>query len=315
MTNVCILKTSALGDIIHCYPALAFLKEQGARVTWVVEKRNSELVRRHPLVDRVLIVDTKKGLFNIKALRDTRYDTIYDLQGNIKSGVLLGLMRGRSKVGFQKPAEWPNKLFTRTHIAVPKGQNIREDYLSIVNPENVPFSYQPTLLEISMQDEEIVEEWADKGRILVAPGARWPSKIAPLEMLHPHLESKDLLISWGSDQEKHLAEQLKKMHPSAKLLPKLSLPALQHLMAKMDLVVAMDSLPLHLAGETGVPTLSFFGPSSALKYKPLGDYHTVIQAACAEGRTFEKRCKKIRKCHCLRGSRLSSANDASIQQR
>jgi heptosyltransferase-1 len=67
-------------------------------------------------------------------------------------------------------------------------------------------------------------------------------------------------------------------------------------MSKMDLVVSVDSLALHLAGTTQTPTYSIFGSSLAKKYQPLGLIHESFQGACPYGKKFEKRCSILRTC-------------------
>ncbi len=91
---------------------------------------------------------------------------------------------------------------------------------------------------------------------------------------------------------KSLASSLK----SAEVLPLLSLSLLQNWMRSMDLVIAMDSLPLHLAAEANVPTFSVFGPSFAAKYSPMGSKHVSIQGVCPYGQVFAKRCSILRTC-------------------
>ncbi len=44
-------------------------------------------------------------------------------------------------------------------------------------------------------------------------------------------------------------------------------------MREMDLVIAVDSAALALSGMTKTPSISFFGPSLASVYKPMGDHH------------------------------------------
>ena len=82
-----------------------------------------------------------------------------------------------------------------------------------------------------------------------------------------------------------------------------SLPLLQNIMAHMDLVIAMDSLPLHLCGTTHTPSFSVFGPSLAQKYKPVGERHHCVQGECSYGEKFYKRCSQLRTCktgHCMK---------------
>jgi heptosyltransferase-1 len=59
--KILLIKTSSLGDIIHAFPTLSFLRQKfpDAKIDWVVEKPFAELVKAHPFVNDVLTVDTK----------------------------------------------------------------------------------------------------------------------------------------------------------------------------------------------------------------------------------------------------------------
>lgn len=105
------------------------------------------------------------------------------------------------------------------------------------------------------------------------------------------------LLVWGSKEEQQIAEQLHSHFADDSIVvDKLSLALLQNLMNHVDLVVAMDSLPLHLAGTTRTPTLSVFGASLAEKFKPKGKRHFAYQGTCPYGKIFPKRCPILRTC-------------------
>ena len=222
--------------------------------------------------------------------------------------------------------ERPNLLFTNVKFDPPSGLNIREDYLYLAQSycsDPLPFQVKPVELMISAEAKEKVERVLSnpalqyKKKILVCPGSAWINKQLTKEQLIAFLKQysdSTFLFCWGSEAEKQLSQQLIQEFPGSILLEKMSLPALQSLMGKMDLVVSMDSLPLHLAGTTSVSTYSFFGPSLAAKFCPHGPQHHYFQGACPYGRTFEKRCPILRNCPtgaCLRDVQIES----SLQQK
>ena len=99
MNKFLIVKTSSLGDIVHTYPVVSYLREKfpDAQIDWIVEKPFSKLVSAHPHIHRTIEVQTKKwrrSLFSKETLQEFRafkhklstYDLILDLQGNMKSG-------------------------------------------------------------------------------------------------------------------------------------------------------------------------------------------------------------------------------------
>ena len=55
--NILIVKMSAIGDVIHTFPALNALRDYfpDARITWLVEEAAADLVIGHPSVDNVIV--------------------------------------------------------------------------------------------------------------------------------------------------------------------------------------------------------------------------------------------------------------------
>ena len=326
--KILFVKTSALGDIIHAFTALAYVRKRfpDAEIDWVVEEPFAELVRAHPGITRVYTINSRKwrkSLFSRKSLdaisdfknqlRENTYDVVFDLQGNIKSGLVTAVSLSKNKVGFawKCSPEWPNTLFTNKRFNPPAGKNIREDYLYLVQSyfqDTAPFEEKGVRLKCSVEGEKQVAEilenplLKEKKKVLVCGGSNWKNKQIPKEALADFLRKNNTpetayLFAWGTPQEKEEAEWLVKQFSECSiLLDRLPLPLLQKLMSAIDLVVSMDSLPLHLCGTTATPTFSFFGPSSAKKYKPLGAQHQSKQGACPYGRTFEKRCPVLRTC-------------------
>lgn len=327
--KILLVKTSSLGDLIHLFPVVEYLKQRNpaSQIDWVVERPFSDLIKSHPLISTVFTINTKQWRKNLldrktwneissfrKDLQKENYDAVFDLQGNTKSGLVTALSRSKNKVGFCRKCvpELPNMLFTNTRYDLPEGLNIRADYLSIVKQfykDNAPFSYRGITLSIDGNECEKIDtilanpQEASSYRVLVCAGSVWQNKQVSENALQGFLASLHaknnsfLFFAWGTPEEKKIAENLhEQFRTHSIVLEKLRLPVLQNLMTKMDLVVAMDSLPLHLAGCAGVPTLSAFGASSAAKYKPEGPQHISVQGACPYNKTFERRCPILRTC-------------------
>ena len=329
MKQILIVKMSSLGDLIHTFPILPYLKQNHpqCKIDWVVERPFAELIQAHPLVSNVLCVQTKKWrsqpinkahweeiISFRKDLRKKKYDLVLDLQGNFKSGLVTATARSSFKIGFGYATvpEWPNILTTHKRVNPPLGGNIRDDYLFIAQSALGSFNSSQNLgvklkltLEETNQFLHILKniQTFDGLKVIVCPGSNWPNKQLSQETLRAFLQcfNKKLkahfLFLWGDKNEKKMAEELLSVFPhQSSVLDKVSLPILQNLMASVDLVVAMDSLPLHLAGTTTTPTYSLFGPSSAHKYKPIGNHHEAFQGSCPYGQVFNKRCDLLRTC-------------------
>lgn len=351
--KILIVKASSLGDIIHAFPTMRYLRSKfpSAQIDWVVEKAFADIVKAHPDINHVYCADTRKWRKNLFSkehlseirsfLRDLRkevYDVAFDLQGNSKSGLICLLAKAKAKVGFGNKTvpEWPNTLVTNHRFDPPPGNNIRSDNLFLAQSffkDSQPFKDQGVLLNILPEQQRSIEEILQnplltKPKVMVCPGSAWKNKqVQPealadfLALLQRQLDCSFLFV-WGSPEEKNWGQELHAMFSTTSIvLDRMPLPVLQNLMAKMDRVIAMDSLPLHLAGTTSVPTFSVFGASLAAKYKPEGVQHLSLQGTCPYGRTFMKRCPILRTCptgSCIRnlsGKELfDSAQQATKKQ-
>lgn len=327
--KILIVKTSSLGDIIHAFPTLSYLRSKfpEAKIDWVAERPFAELVAAHPAVNTVYKVDTKAWrkrwyapatwseiLAFRKTVQQTSYDVLFDLQGNTKSGLITCLASAETKVGLgpKTYSERPNAWFTDQFFDPPREGNVRSESLFLAQSflqDTKPYSDPGVQLKLTQMQAEALQKtlsnpFLAKGPfIMVCPGSAWPNKQMAygslerlLHHLRTHLHCKFILV-WGNQEERQVAESLHTSLPQASLiLDRLPLPALQNLMARMQLVISMDSLPLHLAGTTSVPTFGVFGASSSAKYRPEGRRHHSIQGACPYGRTFDRRCPILRTC-------------------
>lgn len=327
--NILLIKTSAIGDVIQTFPVLEYLRNRfpESKIDWVVEKGIFSLVQAHPLIDDVLTIDSKKwrkSLFSLKtwkeilrslgALRAKKYDLAFDLQGNLKSGLVSLCVKSKVTVGFDLKGvrEKGNLLFTSEKISLPSPLEIRTKYLMLVQSyfkDTALFSSSGVLLNLSVPEEEqkraLLAQFSlqDRPYWMICFGSKWKSKQLPESVLIDLLEkSRDcyhpfFLFVYGNREEKIVAERLTTHFAKrSQLCPPLSLPLWQNIMAKCDLIVTVDSAALHLAGTANVPSFSIFGPSLASIYKPPGKLHQAVQRACPYGQKFETRCPKLRKC-------------------
>lgn len=328
--RILIVKASALGDIVHTFPAISYLKSKypDAIIDWVVEGPCSSIVRAHPDIANVLILntrmwrklwhnkDTRKeiGAF-YRNLRLYEYDILFDFQGNTKSGLVTLIARSKVKVGFGRKniSEWPNLLATNRKYTAPLDFNVLAENLHLVQSYFGDFSIptMPLVLQASLHNQNTCElhelelfksSQAQTPIIMICPGSNWVNKqlseaiLAEFLLLLQSYLNCTFVVIYGTKEEQIVAQSLKQHLLHCYVPGLLPLPLLQNFMQKMDLIISVDSLPLHLAGTTSVPTYSIFGPSAASKYMPLGHRHGSFQATCPYGVVFERRCPSLRTC-------------------
>lgn len=326
--KILIVRTSSLGDVVQTFPVLHYLRARfpTSQIDWAVEKRCASLVAAHLQLNRTLLLDSKRWtspqelLSFRKELRKERYDCLFDLQGNCKSGLVTLLARADEKVGWdrQHVAEWPNLVATRKRYGAPSGLSRPEEYLACVQAhlrDRDPFSGGEATFALHEEEERVLRQELPQveGRILIAPFSAWPSKELTLEWWGELCKEVyavfglPFLMLWGSERERQRAAEVVEWVAQEELLSMLSqqvtLPTLHSLMKRAHALLGVDSLPLHLCGTTQTPTFSFFGPSLASSYRPSGERQGAFQAPCPLGVSFSRRCPRLRHCPapCLKG--------------
>ncbi len=311
--SVALVKLSALGDVVHALPVAGAVRARwpGARLTWIVERRNAVVVRDHPGVDEVIAVDTKawrrarrprdlRGVVRELAtlrgrFRAARFDVALDLQGLVKSGMLVAATGAPVRVGFSMLhcRERLNALFTTHHVDVPPdAAHVVEQYLSILDA----FGRAPTgrvefPLPWSAEAEATIEDFfvsaglKPRDRVVVLnPGAgrpekRWPAeRFAELGRRLCRERVARVVLVWGPG-EADLAHRIVEEHTGVVLAPPTDLRRLLAVLRRASVLVAADTGPLHVAAALGLPCVGLFGPTSSVRNGPYGKGHRTFQAA------------------------------------
>lgn len=329
--RVLIVKTSALGDIAQALPVVEYLKRvQGVhKIGWVAEEGASELLRSHPMIDVVIPISSsaiktqfpcwrvwKEIRQQLKRLRQEKWDLVFDLQGNCKSALATFFARARHKIGWAMKCapEGIASLVLDEKISPPPFLSMREQYLFIPKTyfqDQRPF--QPTALSMGLDAELDAIFQREKGRWpvdrpcwIVSLGSRWSNKLCATEEIAGALASIQqeqnvyFVFTAATIQELNEAGTCLKRLPNAvpgNVLYQIPLPVVQRLMWQANRFIGVDSLMLHLAATTTIPTFSLFGPSSASLYAPTHPVDRFLQGSCPYGLTFWKRCCNLRTCH------------------
>ncbi len=341
--RILIIKTSSLGDIIHALPVLEYLRqaEPSATIDWVVDEAFADLLSGNPLIDRLLLVAFrrwKKKPFArqtwqevvafVKELRQQHYDLIFDLQGNLKSGLVCAFSRAPVKIGFsrQHQQEWLNGLFTSRKVSfLPSDKNAAQRYLRIVSsPFSLPLeSIEPrsdihTSFDDDAYAQQVVELALGYPLILFHNGTTWTTKLwhadgwkqlADAVLLH--YPQTVILLSWGTAEEHLLAEEIAAhLDNRSVLLGKMSLKQFVAVLKRVDLVVGGDTGPIHLAAAVGTPTVSFYRSTDGSLNGPLGRQHLIVQSPLSCTRCLRKACDRDEECR--RSIKVDSVMNAII---
>jgi heptosyltransferase-1 len=337
--RVLIVKTSSLGDIIHALPVLEYLRQAapGAVIDWVVDEAFVDLLSGNPLIDRLIPVAFrrwKKAPLSLKVLKELRtlrrtlherpYDLVFDLQGNLKSGLICFFCRAPVKVGFSREnqQEWLNSLFTNRKVPFqPADRNAAPRYLRIASdpfdlpPESVvPHADIHTSPDDNLYASGVAEDASGSPLVLFHNGTTWTTKLWHAEgwkrladeilLRYPQAA---ILLSWGNQEEYALAQEISRhVGNRSVVLEKLPLKQFVAVLKRVDLVVGGDTGPIHLAAAVGTPTVSFYRCTDGSLNGPWGSGHRLVQSPLACTKCLRKSCEQDEEC------RRSIAVDAML---
>jgi len=138
LSSFLLVRLGALGDIVHAIPVAAALRRAfpSARIDWLVSAKHREILDLVPVVNRRIVVNDRQGsgsgsgqglrlLSAVAALRKSRYEIAFDLQGLIKSAMIARTTGAGRVVGFSKKylrEPFASVFYTDTHD--PGGEGI-----------------------------------------------------------------------------------------------------------------------------------------------------------------------------------------------
>ena len=327
--RVLIIKTSSLGDIIHALPVLDYLHRAhpGIEIDWVVEEAFKDLLEDNPLLRKLHIIRTRtwrKKPFSTQTrseigtlrreLSGAGYDYVFDIQGNLKSG-LIGLASGtRRRIGFPRPLlqESVNALFTTQKALCPAENNhalLR--LLSIVSfPFDLPYRDMELTSDIAVSQDDsaaiaaLLAQFKPGRKFLFHCGTTWQTKFwtnegwgalgAKVCSVFPDVT---ILLSWGNEAEKAMATEIADhIGDAAFVIDRYPLKRLTALLRQVDLVVGGDTGLVHLAASVGTPTVSYYRSSDGSESGPRGSRHVIVQSPMPCTRCFRTSCPMDAEC-------------------
>lgn len=295
--RILIVKTSALGDVVHALPVLGALRRhfKEARIAWVVEEWIAPLLAGHPDLDEVIPVRLgawRKRPFARATLRELGRlraqvasfapEIALDLMGNHKAGVLSALSLADRRLGPARPfrREPSSAIWINEGVALPEGQSGHavDRMLAVLRglglPEE-PAEFQPEKILATAEIGQVPESGLPPRFALLHPGAGWGNKKYPAahwgQALAALRRETGLpgLVAAGPGEESLAAAIVQASDGTARSVAA-EIPAFAALARRAEIVLGGDSGPTHLAHALGRPVLMVMGPTDPLLHGPYG---------------------------------------------
>jgi lipopolysaccharide heptosyltransferase I len=289
--RILIVKLGSIGDIVHTLPSLAAIREAlpDSEISWVVERRTSEILRDNPLLDRLIEIDTKalrRGLMSGETLRAPRqqlrllrawaFDLALDFQGLIKSAMIARLSGAKRVYGFAREAlrEPPSRFLLHETVSIPAGVHVIRKNLHLVESAlGIPVPVDENELKFSIALDESHEREAESAAgisgdyAILNPGGGWPTKLwsaekfgALADELWNHFGLHSLVTVGPGEDE--LAQRVLAHSKSGKAKSvTVSLKGFCALAKHAEVYVGGETGPTHLAIAMRTPVVGLLGPT------------------------------------------------------
>jgi lipopolysaccharide heptosyltransferase I len=309
--RIAIIKPSALGDIVHALPVLSALRRRFpvSHVTWVVNRSYEPLLAGHPDLDATLPFDRgafKKGLaaagyaFGFaNRLRRERFDLAIDLQGLLRTGLMTAATGAPRKVGFANAREGAARFYTQC-VEVPDADRIHavERYWRVAEQLGASGSREFVVPLRPAELAAVERELAALPRpwLAFAVGSRWvtkrwpPAHFAELANRAQSAFGGTVLFVGTADDAALTFETAGRLSgPSRDFTGRTTLPRLAALLSRVDVMVANDTGPLHLAAALGRPCVAPYTCTKVALHGPYG-LSGGLETAVACGGSYLKCC-------------------------
>ncbi|HEX3552429.1 MAG TPA: lipopolysaccharide heptosyltransferase I [Thermoanaerobaculia bacterium] len=293
--RILIVRTSALGDVVHALPVLTALRRQlpEAKIGWVVEEPMAPLLEGHPDLDALLVVRLRQWRRSLRSpaiqnLRELRAflsaldrfapDAVLDLMGNHKAGVISALTLADRRIGFARSARRePSSAIWISQPVVPRGAHAVDRMLSLLDALGLPAEpadFGPE--KLFREEPAAVRDAAGEPFVLLHPGAGWANKRYPpawwgeaARRLHA-AAGVPIRVAVARGEEELAAGVQAAGGEAVRTVPAPDLRTLAALIRRARLMLGGDSGPTHLAHALGTPVLMVMGPTDPERSGPYG---------------------------------------------
>jgi predicted lipopolysaccharide heptosyltransferase III len=287
--EILLLQLKRIGDLILTTPAIAALRQTypDARITLAVANECAELLPAISNVDRVLIARRNlRDVAMVSSVAGKRFDYCIDFTRNDRSAFLTLLSAARKRVASYRVRE-QSKTRARVYTDF-VGVRVRDmhtiDYnLALLEPLGVRAASSAPQLNLPRTALEkavrLRRDWKmTRPYVILHPGSARREKLwdaSRWAQVIDHFRQNnefDFVLTSGpsAGEQAHIMEITKRMRRKIiDLSGQTDLLTLAALIGQTQLLVTVDSAPVHFAAAASTPQVILFGPTNPFHWRPV----------------------------------------------
>lgn len=317
--------------MVFTTPTIGALRRRfpSARISYLVEAPAEPVVRHHPDLDEVIVLERPRGFARLRydlalasRLRRRRFDLVIDLHGGPRSALLTWATGARQRIGYALPGRWWSytmRLPWTRSLLPPRHSVLNQwDLIAPLGIDPPDRSADPVVMPIDADAAARVTARLEgagvpaTAQVVVLhvsagnPFRRWPT--ASFAEVAAALASEDrnrrIVVTSGpseADAAQAVAEHARTLAGDAAggivRTGEFDLSELRALVDRAVLYIGGDSGPLHIAATTTTPIVALFGPTLPERSMPWRD--PSIGAVAVDAGPLP--CRPCHQRHCVPG--------------
>ncbi|NNC97528.1 MAG: glycosyltransferase family 9 protein [Gammaproteobacteria bacterium] len=293
--SVCILRLSAIGDVIHTVPILRTLQATwpNTRFTWIVGKLEATLIGDIPNVE-FIIFDKSQGRKAHRQLQldlaGREFDVLLMLQVALRASLASRYIKAKTRIGFDraraKDFQW---LFSDQKIDQALNEHVMDGLFGFCETLGIKHRVVDWHIPIPDKDLKYAQKIiANKPTVIISPCSSQRSRnfrnwsVDNYVQVCNKLIAEDfqiLLTGGPSELEQEYGKLILASCNSKAIQNQIGQTTLKQLYALIknaNLVIAPDSGPVHMANSAQTPCIGLYAGSNPLRTGPYHYQHLVV---------------------------------------
>jgi heptosyltransferase-3 len=217
-------------------------------------------------------------------LRKSRYNLIINLTEGDRGTLVAKVSGAKIRVGFVPKGRWQKKVYTHVIKHGPHVRHTVEKQLDALRRIGIfPGDHRDAVWNIPASVvDKMREKMGSQPFILVHPASRWKFKCYPVDKMRACVKALQgqghrVVLTSGPDAEEiEMVQKLSQGLPVEVLAGKTSLHELGALIFLSQVLLCVDSVPLHMASALKKSVVVLFGPTSEITWGPWRNPHAIV---------------------------------------
>ena len=301
--TLCLLRTSALGDVTHVVPLLRTLQAgfPQTKLTWIVGKLERRLVGDIAGIEFVTF-DKGAGIAAYRAVHEAlagrRFDALLHMQVALRANLLSLAVRAERRIGYDKArSKDGHGLFVNERIPPRSGEHVLDAIGSFVEPLGLKQTEVRWSIPIPDEAREwAAQQWRDDERVLlISPCSShalrsWRAeRYAAVADHAARVLGLRVVLCGGPSPAEHAMGVAIKSHMREPVLDLIGRDTLKRALAlyqRAFAVLTPDAGPMHMANAVGAKVIGLHAASNPARSGPYSDQRWCVDRYDAAARKF-----------------------------